>query len=324
MQKEKISNFLDWFINKPDSISSFITKNNGINIFKNAINSETNITWKRCIVLNFLLSKFTPDFQKNYVLTKWFSIDSIKLIYKFQQENKLITDGIFWEQSLKMLKQKCNIWNKNIIQLSNNSALNRIEKTDLDECAQYVTQSIMKLNNSISSKSIYTTLTWVIWNAWTMFDNIKSRGWSNLGSIFNIDKPLTNDPNVIKNHIKKLFKSNESTIKNIQRKIWDTVWLFYPKSSNHIKANNECKKTCNTHVWYIRWFTIDWIPIVSHNIHWTIHNQPINELYNTNDESNWCVVRWARPNLLSSIAQVEQQDKDDADQLLLNLDTQVA
>lgn len=325
LSTNNIWDFLDWFISQQDLIRPFITKNNGMSLFKNSLKEQNTVIWKRFVVLNFLLSRFTSDFQKNYVITDWFSIDSIKLIRKFQEENKLIADGIFWEKSLKILKQKCNIWekntntsnkNKNVLQLSDSTILNKIDKINLDECAQYVTQSIMELHDASSSKSIYTTITWVIWNARTMFDNITSRAWKNLGNIFTIDKPSSQDPNVIKEHVRKLFSINESIIKDIKRKKWDIVWLFYPKSSNHIKANTECEKTCNTHVGYIRWFTVDGIPIVSHNIHWTVYNQPINELYDTSDQSNWCVVRWARPNLLSSLAQNEIHEKNKSDEIL--------
>lgn len=318
--------FTDYFVSNPDAMGTFITKKNGISTFKNALWKQENIVNKRFIILNFLLSRFTSDFQKNYILSDGFTIDSIKLIYRFQKENNVWADGIFWEQSLKILQQLCNVNNeseksiqnnKDQIQLYNDIVINKIEKTHLDECAQYVTQSIMKLYDANFWKNIYTTLTWVIWNAWTMYNNITRRAWWNLGNIFSEDKPNTDDPNIIKDHVKKLYEKNKSSIKEISWKVWDVVWLFYPKSSNHVKANNECtKNTCNTHVWYIRWFTKDWTPIVSHNIHWTIRNQPIDELYDTSDNSNWCVVRWARPNILASLAYHEQKDQQQADKQL--------
>lgn len=85
-------------------MQAYLKKEDGLEIYTSALESMSNVNQKRAVVLNFLLSSFTTDFQKSYDLTHGFNFDTINLIFHFQQEQKTKTDCIFGPGGMKLLK----------------------------------------------------------------------------------------------------------------------------------------------------------------------------------------------------------------------------
>lgn len=102
----------------------------------------------------------------------------------------------------------------------------------------------------------------------------------------------------VKKYVEESCAESSSKLDVKKCKKGDVVGLYYPKSSNHLKAAQGSEAgTCNTHVGYIRDVMEDGTPIISHNVHGTVYNQPANELLTTKNPST-CMITWvARPNL---------------------------
>lgn len=97
---------LDTFMQHPENITPFLKKENGITLFTDALNKAPTVNEKRAVVLNFLLSSITKDFQKTYILTDGFNYDTIKLIFNFQKEHNLSKDCVFGKSAMALLMQQ--------------------------------------------------------------------------------------------------------------------------------------------------------------------------------------------------------------------------
>lgn len=138
-----------------------------------------------------------------------------------------------------------------------------------------------------------------------MYENVTGRFGKSLYTAFN-DQPvpadILGDAQKIKEYIEETSSDTLADFKVNRLKKGDVIGLYYPNSTNHIKAAEGCKSgTCNTHVGYVRDIMADGTPIISHNVHGTVFNQPASDLLSTKNLST-CMITWAaRPNKLISI-----------------------
>jgi len=319
--RSKIASFNEWiwdFIDNPDKLKIFILKNNWMERYLEKVNEASSKEEKQCLVINILLSYHTQwEFFTD--IFNDFNRDTINLIQKYQNENAIDSDAILWPKTWWLLHKKNETIQKehqnmitNGLKLDDGNIIKQIEKTPYHECAEYVINYMKKNLNTLLPSNLYSDINWVIGNARTMLNNIQ-RLWKVNYNIFPKNKPELNSASDIVQYIEGLL-AKQTTPPNKEIDKGDIVWLFYPPSSNHEKAYRESAwNTFNTHVGFVIGKTTEWIPIVSHNIHGTIYNQPITDLQNTNNITKCAVTR-----IWSPIARYAKEDKQEDPNYLLS------
>ena len=142
---------------------------------------------------------------------------------------------------------------------------NELTRTEcgLEGCAQYVSE-------------VTRPYGWALGDAWTMNDYINNHGGKTKYNIYT-DPAFRNvkTGDQLKTVTKQVKSKNKASADMFA--VGDVIGIFYPPSSHHQEALDDGKGTYNTHVGVVTAIK-DGVPVVSHNIHGTLHHDPYNSL----------------------------------------------
>lgn len=263
--------------------SAITSQNQQADIFETFVKHKPNLKPNRATMPDFeeSIGKYMPpeEKQKRELGEKYYkqykpeTKDEVKqiqqqLIADGFLDNKKNADGSYKEldgkfgdrTKLAYEKYLTKTFSKKGLDLSNE--LTRKE-CGLEGCAEYVS-------------SVTKPYAWALGDAWTMNNYINNHGGKTKYNIYN-DPAFENvkTANQLKKVTEQVKSKNKASAGMFE--IGDVVGLYYPDSKYHQVALEEGKGTKNTHVGVVTSIK-DGVPIISHNIHGTLHHEPYKSL----------------------------------------------